>query len=97
MAELADAHDSNSCGATRVGSSPTFGTQFSTTVCYNLWQTVVVRSPIVGKAERLLRFPTDYSKELNCWKKHSGTRNPLRPQPDRVSDSSVRLRAVTDL
>jgi hypothetical protein len=38
VAELADAHDSNSCGVTRVGSSPTFGTigfstsRFSTSV-----------------------------------------------------------------
>ena len=28
VAELADAHDSNSCGVTRVGSSPTFGTKW---------------------------------------------------------------------
>jgi hypothetical protein len=27
VAELADAHDSNSCGVTLVGSSPTFGTE----------------------------------------------------------------------
>ena len=33
VAELADAHDSNSCGETRVGSSPTFGTGNSGTVC----------------------------------------------------------------
>lgn len=28
MAELADAHDSKSCGAIHVGSSPTTGTRF---------------------------------------------------------------------
>lgn len=50
VAELADAHDSNSCGETLVGSSPTFGTGFGNGLLIK-WQTVSISLPVIVLTE----------------------------------------------